>query len=57
MTFAVIMITVRRIIAGSFDKSIRLYIVNYTADYMIIQWSLKVESIWRIPDEICDVIA
>lgn len=57
MTFAVIMITVRRVIAGSFDKSIRLYIVNYTADYMIIQWSLKVESIWRIPDEICDVIA
>ena len=57
MTFAVIMITVRRIIAGSFDKSIRLYIVNYTADYMIIQWSLKVESIWRILDEICDVIA
>ena len=57
MTFAVIMITVRRIIAGSFDKSIRLCIVNYTADYMIIQWSLKVESIWRILDEICDVIA
>lgn len=57
MTFAVIMITVRRVIAGSFDKSIRLYIVNYTADYMIIQWSLKVESIWRILDEICDVIA